>query len=1414
MTAITFPTDPANGELYTAPNGAVYIWDGEKWMVNSTTYTGTALTEITQDRVHSMFTHGENVGISFSYNDSTDKLIATGLSISDFGEGFTDSLDSGKITTSKLYNENPNPGLSNQYTLEVTNGGVVVLPDGSIINGATLKTIAGNYAGITAGPASPAGKDEDSWVWVDNNGATIATKYSTDAHTWTFNNNGDLTLPAGGDIKDSTGNSVLGGGAGDSITNGGHSVSIASNGVVTMSTSRGTLEFGALPEPGGTYHFHVMKGAGQDGSGGMDLYFGDDYNYVLQRADSYQGSEAYGVEIGANDRDGGDQHVWRFDPDGDLHIPPGKTIRDAMTGDDLLAGAGGGTAALSNVWVQEFATSLGLTDVPLLASSVEYLGNGDVVALFLHSVNSESSYYSGVARFDTHGTRVWSMKFENAEGDIYINGWGLAVDNVGGYIYVAGQKSAETGYAVATLTKLSQTDGDIVWSKQYDVGYANTNFVVDVASDGNPVVVGYADNGTDKQVVTTKINADTGSVTWSRALNGQGDEEAYGMAVGSNGEMVSVGWMDQHNEQLTRSVTPLYGSDTGILVINRSDLNGATFTDSWEVAGTGITGTANINSINTYDALTGTVQQGSGAVFTVEVNGAVINTESVIGDVVVALASLGYNNYGYSNSNDPDLPFGSTTATSLAELYHVANHPLPHTRLKLIPGIYAGFTVSANGLIDNNTDARNFIVGGTGAQMTPEEVSAGVYVYFDRSGVDVYNLVSQNTQTLAVKVGYSDIPDTAGSYSVLVTNGGSNYLTGHKIKVLGTALGGTTPENDVVITVDAVVSGVITSVSRTGDANVAAVGPYTTVAYTNHNVGSGLTFTLNLDSGSTYTEHPYSITDAGTNYVDGDVVVIPGTQLGGASPTNDLTTVVSVTGGGVSTFNSFTGAQQTTTYRIIVTGSTVNFSGPGTWTLGNLTNDTVDRMLIVKYLSDGTIDWQKAVQVEAGFDCKGADADIDGGGNIYVCGNFEYNNSVASMIIFKLDTAGVKQWTRKVEGTCEDFATSIVFGSDGYLYLSAVTNTGSDYSMVIAKYDTNGNVIWQRLLDNTTSWTFAGGLFFGMNGGSNLAVKDGYVAVSGSFGDPGTGPQAIVTQFDADGTTFAVGNYDFMAASFSGVLDNTASEITMTGAAKTDSDYIEEFTITNFSPTVDLTSDLIGTIYSSPLGTTGTVKLTAPGNRKIEEVYGYNSVSVTERIFGSVVTTTAAVANTGYATAVTVSVTAPQLEELVALINGNTFYYFEVSLDNNTYRKATYGGYNNAFESENFTFVLDGGVTLAVSSGTTVYYRIVTGADPVVWWNSANLPNGNNNFRGAVIDYHAYTGESTIIGTIHIVNDDGEEHITHTEVQSGTSDGENDYLWLVQNEGTVSYYRIDGEDKTLKVQWTAKVFYGSEYYDD
>lgn len=720
--------------------------------------------------------------------------------------------------------------------------------------------------------------------------------------------------------------------------------------------------------------------------------------------------------------------------DGSVKFPDGTIQTTAYVQED------------PNVWVQDFETFDTLANTVATANSVEYLSNGDIVAVFTHYFDDGDGRYNSIARFTPTGEKVWSMKFQ---GDLYTDGWGLAVDNnFGNYIYLAGSKSSNSGYEVAVITKLAQADGAIIWSKTYDVGYNNTNVVIDVTGT-DIAVVGYAYNGTDNQIVTTKIQGGTGQVLWSKALNGQGTDQAYGMAVDNNygGEIVTVGYIDQYTEPASYPVTPLTGSTIGVLVVNRSDLSGATFTDTWQVAGTDISGYAGISAINFYNALTGTTREGSGAFF-------------------------------------------------------------------------------------NITDNGN------------------------------------------------------GTYSVAVDDQGNNYLAGHKILVLGTDLGGATPANDCIITVDSndVQTGMV--VSNTGTAAGTVPATYNLVTGTNYQVGSGLSFDFTGDAGSTYTEHITNIFAGGSNYVTGDVITIPGTQLGGTTPENDLVATVTAVDGAVTQFNTFLGTQQTTTYRVMVEDPTVDFSGPGSWTLDGSTTDTADRMVVVKYDSNGSILWQQAVQVEPGYDCKGADADIDSNGNIYVCGNFNYDNNGntdQAMILIKFNRSGTKQWTRKVQGPCEDYATSVVVGPDNCLYLSAVTaGQGGDYSMVIAKYNLNGTVAWSRVLDSITNWTFNGQFFFGpFGGGSTIAVRDGYVTVVGTFGnlDQFVTPHAILAQFDADGKIFTRGDYDFKEVTFNGQLDATASNITVTDAGKVSSDYAGAFTVGDLAPTFDLASNLVGTIY-------------------------------------------------------------------------------------------------------------------------------------------------------------------------------------------------------------------------------------------
>ena len=232
-----------------------------------------------------------------------------------------------------------------------------------------------------------------------------------------------------------------------------------------------------------------------------------------------------------------------------------------------------------------------------------------------------------------------------------------------------------------------------------------------------------------------------------------------------------------------------------------------------------------------------------------------------------------------------------------------------------------------------------------------------------------------------------------------------------------------------------------------------------------------------------------------------------------------------------------------------------------------------------------------------------------------------------------------------------------------------------------------------------------------------------------------------------------------------------------------------------------------GTVLKTAAGI-GRIKSTASGNRRIEEVTGSKTVSVTS-VTGTNYTLPFFDTRSNSQILVTRNVETDAI--ILPLYNGQTPYSrLEISLDDgSTWADAILSGYS----WQTFFLYFNDYRTVEQTAETTFLIRVSTGGEPQVWWDKNDLPGGGSNFRGAVIDYHAYSGQATWIGTIHIVDDSGEEHITHTEVMSGSSDAENDDLWAVQNEGTISYRRIDGESKTLKIHWTAKVFYGSEYYD-
>ena len=144
----TAPTGPEEGALWwNSESGRMYVYFGTAW-VDASPVDGAGISS-TNELVNGAHTVSLGSDGTLTLPDSTVQSTAwTG--ITGFGEGFSLTA-ADKIVTNKLYSTNLTQP-TQHYRLELDTNGVVVLPDGSIINGSTIRGVAGtgelNYTGI------------------------------------------------------------------------------------------------------------------------------------------------------------------------------------------------------------------------------------------------------------------------------------------------------------------------------------------------------------------------------------------------------------------------------------------------------------------------------------------------------------------------------------------------------------------------------------------------------------------------------------------------------------------------------------------------------------------------------------------------------------------------------------------------------------------------------------------------------------------------------------------------------------------------------------------------------------------------------------------------------------------------------------------------------------------------------------------------------------------------------------------------------------------------------------------------------------------------------------------------------------------------------------------------------------------
>lgn len=141
----------------------------------------------------------------------------------------------------------------------------------------------------------------------------------------------------------------------------------------------------------------------------------------------------------------------------------------------------------------------------------------------------------------------------------------------------------------------------------------------------------------------------------------------------------------------------------------------------------------------------------------------------------------------------------------------------------------------------------------------------------------------------------------------------------------------------------------------------------------------------------------------------------------------------------------------------------VTFSTPGTGAGG-------DDIILAKYNSSGTIQFQKTLGGASGDD--GKDIAIDSDNNIYVFGDTESGDfGNGDLLLVKYNLTGTVQWQAGLGLAAFDRGYAVTTDSLGNIYGigQTLSDGAGDRDFLFAKWDSSGTIQWQRTLGGTGS---------------------------------------------------------------------------------------------------------------------------------------------------------------------------------------------------------------------------------------------------------------------------------------------------------------------------------------------------------
>lgn len=730
---------------------------------------------------------------------------------------------------------------------------------------------------------------------------------------------------------------------------------------------------------------------------------------------------------------------------------------------------------------------------------------------------------------------------------------------------------------------------------------------------------------------------------------------------------------------------------------------------------------------------------------------------------------------------------------------------------------------------------------------------------------EFYNTQYVNIPTSKVEgngISFSVRNNEDGTYSTeSIGSGGTNYVEGHKILINGSSLGGVTGVNDAIATVASVSSGgVITAFTytgtSTGDGQV-----YSSLNISNYEVGSGLriTFNYNFDTDSIFNANREN---EGTLYIIGDIVNVSGTDVNGASPANDMVfRVTSVYDNG-----------KVNGYELVSGTPVIKFPTNSISDGGDDQYDTNGNYIYTDIQGDSYMDGP----TDSAFALDYANGNVSDGTDWFGSGSeyaVLYNDSIFAIVatgvaIDWIGTNGASGWDNNGTADAGEVfdpeiipstavtATDITLTNDGFLVdqfvgaevVFAKSNNGNEIDSI----DTNVQITrgnnqgpYNPAVDNSynndiianTEWNADG-----WNTLSDVTTRTYFSTARDAFSDWANGsgnnnwPRLVGHEFIMHDTTndkyYTFKFTNWQTGSNGGGMGYVRRQINL-DAYFTKTDNGSE--VDDFGNGTQITRGSANSIYN-PNDEGSYDQDVSPGGT-LWNIDGWDDLSdVTSRsyvVFYSALTRDhEGVGNIILGRELVMHDT--NNDEYYAIkflqwtpgANGGGFQYYRRKIDKNNLdvgikfpdgtRQTT--AYLPNKDKTKIWHSPEGSMwsIIEYNSGTAVEYN--GDNTPVVWWDAMNtIYNGSGNFRGAIVEYHAYCGNGgTIIGTIYVANDD-QRTATHIEAASGSSSISNYVFWDRSTSDTsLGVKRVASDsgssDDSIYVQWTSRVFYGNEFW--